>query len=830
MKNLIKDKFSENNILRLNIISYIVIIAFLTLSLGGFYIFTQYNNYKKMLERTAREALDAKKESLKNRVEHIEQIIKTLLKNNEDFVKNAIKSHIDVAGDIVMYIYNKYYGEKSDEEIKSLIVDALRKLKFSIGDSYIWINDFNGKAILHPKLEYIEGRNVLKDNNLELKSIIEREIAFMIKNEEGLMKEKFSVSPGSPKEEHYVYLKRFLPLNLYLATAVSTKNIKRYTLENVLKLLNNKIFNNPDNLPIQVFEEVDRKNEYRNVRILVDPINPVNAGKYLDEKNIQQSYYDAQIFNDLGENGSIYIEYSNKKGFEPNNDLVYLYYFKPFRWIISIHTDLKEINTIIENGKQRLKDDLILHIIISFLLFLLFGGIAFFISLFFTNIIWHIFSNYREEINRKNDQLIFVNNELKRRLYVDTDTGLPNSYKLREDLDNVMKESEHFVIGLIHLDNFKLLSNYYGWKIGGDIYKIFVNEALKYLEKTDFSLYRYGEDSLAIMAPSKEMPQKESLEEIAYRFVEHMNSRSFILEEYDFEIDLIVYFVITYDAIYPFEALGAAIEEAKRNKLYYMVYDRFYDTLSYYENTIIWSRKVKNALNENRIVPFFQPIFDNSGHVTSYECLVRLIDENGDIMPPGFFLEITKKSNLYAQITRVMFEKCFQYFKGKNINFAINVNIEDFYDNNCYNCFINTLDTYRDITQYFTFELVESENINDYETFKKYISKLKNDYNVKFAIDDFGTGYSNFSHIINLNIDYLKIDGSLVKNLDKDKNIKIVVGSIIYFAKQLNIPTVAEFVHSKEIFQITRDLGFDYYQGFYLGGPQRELIEGKQDI
>ena len=53
---------------------------------------------------------------------------------------------------------------------------------------------------------------------------------------------------------------------------------------------------------------------------------------------------------------------------------------------------------------------------------------------------------------------------------------------------------------------------------------------------------------------------------------------------------------------------------------------------------------------------------------------------------------------------------------------------------------------------------------------------------------------------------------------------------IIYFAKQLNIPTVAEFVHSKEIFQITRDLGFDYYQGFYLGGPQRELIEGKQDI
>jgi len=261
-----------------------------------------------------------------------------------------------------------------------------------------------------------------------------------------------------------------------------------------------------------------------------------------------------------------------------------------------------------------------LHIIISFLLFLLFGGIAFFISLFFTNIIWHIFTNYREEINKKSEQLIAANNELINRLYVDDDTGLPNSLKLREDLDNVMKESEHFIMGVVHLDNFKLLNNYYGWKIGGDIYRIFVNEVKKYAEHINFVLYRYSDDSLVMLAPSKEMPQKEALEEIAARFVENVNNRSFVLEEYDFEIDLIVYFVMIYDAVYPYEALGLAIEEAKRSKSYYMVYDKFYTTLSYYENTIIWSRKVKDALNENRIVPFFQPIFNNSGHIISYEC------------------------------------------------------------------------------------------------------------------------------------------------------------------------------------------------------------------
>jgi len=110
---------------------------------------------------------------------------------------------------------------------------------------------------------------------------------------------------------------------------------------------------------------------------------------------------------------------------------------------------------------------------------------------------------------------------------------------------------------------------------------------------------------LAILSSSDELANNEALEQIAFKFVDYVNNRSFILPEYDFEIDLIVYFIITYDALYPFEALGLGIEEAKRNKSYSMVYDKFYVTLSYYENTIIWSRKVKNALNENRIVPFF---------------------------------------------------------------------------------------------------------------------------------------------------------------------------------------------------------------------------------
>ena len=827
MKNFLKKTFTESNILRLNIISYIIIIAFLVLSLGGFYIYIQYNNYKKMIVSNTEAAIEKKKETLKYRIENIVEIIQTSQQENEEFVRDAMRSHVHMAYEIAMYIYNKYNGKKSKHEIQELIVDALRRQKFFIGDSYIWINDFYGNVILHPKLESMEGRNILKENLPQLRNLWEKEIPFIKKNEEGYIKAKYSMKSDTPEEEHLMYIKRFLPFDWYFGTAVSTEYMQEYAKANIIKLLNSKTFNRPDNYTIRLVEVFNIEDRLRSAKVLVDPSTNRNIIIYLNngkESNVN-SFTEKNIINTI-KKGSTLVEYSTKnEAGTTNKQMAYLYYYEPFRWIISIQTNLDEINKIIEDGRVNLRDELFIQIIVSFLLFLLFGGIAFFISLFFSNLIWHIFTNYREEIYRKAEQLIFAKDELKRRLYFDTETELPSNYKLREDLDKVIKESKHFIMGIIHLDNFKLLSNYYGWKIGSDIYKIFVGEVIKYIENTNFTLYRYNEDSLVILSSSDELANKEALEQIAFKFVDYVNNRSFILPEYDFEIDLIVYFVITYDAIYPLEALGLGIEEAKRSKTYSMVYDKFYATLGYYENTIIWSRKVKNALNENRIVPFFQPIFDNSGKLMSYECLVRLIDENGDIISPGFFLDITKKSNLYSQITKVMFEKCFQYFKGKAINFSINVNIEDFFDINCYTHFKNILERNKDITQYFTFELVETENIKDYETFKKFIEKLKNDYNVKFAVDDFGTGYSNFSHIINLNIDYLKIDGSLVKNLDKDENIKIVVSSIIYFAKQLNIPTIAEFVHSKEILNITRQLGFNYFQGFYLGGPQREILQ-----
>ena len=120
------------------------------------------------------------------------------------------------------------------------------------------------------------------------------------------------------------------------------------------------------------------------------------------------------------------------------------------------------------------------------------------------------------------------------------------------------------------------------------------------------------------------------------------------------------------------------------------------------------------------------------------------------------------------------------------------------------------------------FEILESENLSDYDFLEEFVLKYKK-LGIKIAIDDFGSGYSNFIRIIRLKPDYLKIDGSLIKNIDKDNNSYEIVKSIIAFSKTLNIKTIAEYVHSEEIFNLLLELGVDEFQGYYFGKPDEDF-------
>ncbi len=117
------------------------------------------------------------------------------------------------------------------------------------------------------------------------------------------------------------------------------------------------------------------------------------------------------------------------------------------------------------------------------------------------------------------------------------------------------------------------------------------------------------------------------------------------------------------------------------------------------------------------------------------------------------------------------------------------------------------------------FELLEDEKVKDFKVVKDFISLVKT-FGCKIAIDDFGVGYSNFERLLDYQPDILKIDGSLVKDIEINSFSLSVVKTIIAFAKEQNIQTIAEYVESESIYNILNDIGVDYSQGYYFGKPK----------
>ena len=234
-----------------------------------------------------------------------------------------------------------------------------------------------------------------------------------------------------------------------------------------------------------------------------------------------------------------------------------------------------------------------------------------------------------------------------------------------------------------------------------------------------------------------------------------------------------------------------------------------------------WLAFVKEALAIDTVTPYYQPIFNREGHIVKYECLVRILNEKEEAIPPGLFLSISKKVKRYADIEKVLIDKSFSEIAGTSKMISLNLLARDMSDSNISNYVVDKLKEYN-VSKQVVFEILEDESIESLDRVTVFIDRVKR-MGCQIAIDDFGTGYSNFSYLLKLKPDYIKIDGSLIKALDRDANSEAIVTAIITFAKKLGIKTIAEYVHNDRVYSMCLNLGINEFQGFYLGEPSARL-------
>ncbi len=258
-----------------------------------------------------------------------------------------------------------------------------------------------------------------------------------------------------------------------------------------------------------------------------------------------------------------------------------------------------------------------------------------------------------------------------------------------------------------------------------------------------------------------------------------------------------------------------ALHTAKINYNHYVYYDAKLFKSQNISNYLlkIFQENIKNQTVE----PFLQPIVDNkSGKTIKYEALMRIYDLDGNILLPGVFINKSKKSRMYNSLMEILITKVVSYIKMYKINISINLDFTDIMNPNIKNFLINKINK-ENIGSYLTIEVLESKKISNFNAVNEFIDDVKK-YNVKIAIDDFGSGFSNYENILKLNIDYIKIDGSLIKRINEDIYLNLIK-SIVLFSKQQNIKVIAEFVSDLKILRYVKSINIDYSQGYYFAKP-----------
>ena len=408
--------------------------------------------------------------------------------------------------------------------------------------------------------------------------------------------------------------------------------------------------------------------------------------------------------------------------------------------------------------------------------------------------------------------LINKTQELENNLRKDFLTKEGNRFKLIEDINN----SEKPFLALLNINQFGEINDLYGHKFGDEILKV-LTKIIKMFLKEDYFIYRLYSDEFAILANNKS--KNEFIKEIKF-ICDEISSYPIKIRNKEIYIQLSqgISFEKKEDLINTADMIK---RYAKKNKNIY-IYDKNFEIEKIYEKNILWTSKVKKALENDRIVPYYQAIYNvKTNKIEKYEALVRLIDDDGIAVSPYYFLDIAKKSKQYLKLTKVVVKKSFDYFKDKDFEFSINITIEDIKNENISSYILDMLKEYN-IASKVVFEIVESEGIDDFTQVNNFIDDVRK-LGCKIAIDDFGSGYSNFEYLIKLNADYIKIDGSLIKDILINKSSQEIVVTIIDFAKRQGFKTIAEFVSNEEIFKKVKDLGIDYVQGYYIDEPRFDI-------
>lgn len=417
----------------------------------------------------------------------------------------------------------------------------------------------------------------------------------------------------------------------------------------------------------------------------------------------------------------------------------------------------------------------------------------------------------------------------------DSLTNVPNRFSLEEALrtaeENGKKGLESALL-LIDIDNFKLVNDTLGHAAGDQLLVKFTEVLKKNVREQDF-VARLGGDEFAIIIAGIE---KDEVLYMAERIRCAVYENEVVVDDAT-KLNLSISVgIVLIDGTLDYQkilskadiALYKAKEEG-RNKVAY-IHGHEDASLEFIKiNHQI--NVIKRALREDRFILHYQPIVSLAkGEILHYEALVRLLGEDDILVPPSEFIPVAERFGLMAEIDHWVVKAALRKLaEVPDLKIFINLSAISLYNKELLVAIEqDILDSGVDASR-LGFEITETSAMKDLAVTERWLRKLKK-YGCTFALDDFGIGFSSLSHLLNLSVDYIKIDGSFIKNIHKDPAHFTLVYAMNKVAHAFGKMTIAEFVENEQTIEIIRDLKVNCGQGYYFGKPSEKLIKSLSEF
>ena len=409
-------------------------------------------------------------------------------------------------------------------------------------------------------------------------------------------------------------------------------------------------------------------------------------------------------------------------------------------------------------------------------------------------------------------------------------TGLINRTAFEKRLDTCIqgckKTNHQHTLCYIDLDQFKVINDSCGHAAGDDLLKNISQIIMSKVRQRD-TLARLGGDEFGLLMEHCTLEQAINIAETIRQSVEEY--RFEWLQKY-FSVSISMGLVGINHTAHSKEEIMRHVDtacyvakEAGRNRIH--VYSDTDEDFQRHIGDMQWVAEINNAFDHDRFRLFSQGIYQiptGTDQISFHEILIRMVAHDGEIISPGLFLPAAEHFHLSTKIDEWVIETLFKLinqYKIQNQRFFINLSGQSIDQANFHDRTKGLLNAYNIDPSMICFEITETTAIKNQDKAIHFINELK-DLGCLFALDDFGSGISSFSYLKTLPVDYVKIDGSFIKNICNDEIDLDMVKSINDIVHKMGKSTIAEFVEQESVLELLGEIQIDYAQGYLLDKPK----------